>query len=239
MAPQLTQLISVPYRVADTVLSTTLAAGSAVRRGRIFHPDGVAHRATVRIEPTTRAFGVPLLDDQRSHDAIVRFSRGAGLPDGLPDILGMAIRIVDAHGDGAHQDILVNAALPSPVVRHLFAPALGFRATYFSSILPYDVGGATMLFGARPLPGARGLLNRLDEVDAAAATGTLGFSLLAATPLGRWRGIGALEVGSRLSDDDSEELRFDIDNTGGGIEPVGRLQDLRRSAYRRSQAARP
>ena len=238
MAP-LSQVISVPYRLADTVLSTTLAAGSALRRGRIFHPDGVAHRATVRIEPTQRGYGVRLLDEQRSYDALVRFSRGAGLPDGLPDILGLAIRIVDAHGLGAHQDLLVNTALPSPVVRHVFMPALGFRATYFSSILPYDVGGRTLLFGAKPLPGARGLLSRLADVHAAAASGTLGFSLLAASPLGRWRRIGVLEVGSRLSDADAEELRFDIDNTGGGIAPVGVLQDLRRSAYRRSQAVRP
>ena len=239
MAVPLSQVVSVPYRVADTVLSTTLAAGSAVRRGRIFHPDGVAHRATVRIEPTQRAYGVPLLDDQRSYDAVVRFSRGAGLPDGLPDILGMAIRVTDAHGAGAHQDLLVNTALPAPVVRHVFTPALGFRATYFSSILPYDVGGRTLLFGAKPLAGAHGLLARLRDVDAAAASGTLAFSLLAASPLGRWRPIGTLEVGARLPDTEAEALRFDIDNTGGGIAPVGRLQDLRRSAYRRSQAARP
>jgi hypothetical protein len=45
---------------------------------------------------------------------LVRFSRGAGLPDALPDVLGIAIRIPDADGAGHPQDLMLSTGGGSP-----------------------------------------------------------------------------------------------------------------------------
>src|SRR5512135_3352303 len=71
-------------RVSDPVgraVATALAAGTAVRGARIFHPDGVATAATLTVTPTRR-WGCPLLDEPATNDALVRLSRGVGPPPG-------------------------------------------------------------------------------------------------------------------------------------------------------------
>ena len=40
----------------------------------------------------------PLLDAPGSYDVLVRASRSVGLPGPLPDVLGLAVRVLDAHG---------------------------------------------------------------------------------------------------------------------------------------------
>jgi len=62
------------------------------------HPRGVVLPATVHRYGAPAAFGVPWLDEPGSQPALVRFSRGGGLPTPLPDVLGIALRI-DPDGD--------------------------------------------------------------------------------------------------------------------------------------------
>ncbi|CAA9289741.1 MAG: 3',5'-cyclic-nucleotide phosphodiesterase [uncultured Corynebacteriales bacterium] len=231
--------IRVPYRLAGTALSTVLAAGSALRHARVFHPVGVAYAVTVDVEPDgTGPWGAPLLDRPATLTGLVRLSRGTGLPDGLPDVLGLALRLTDAHGPGRHQDLLVNTAGRGPLVRQVFLPARGFGTGRYSSVLPYRVGAARVLFGARPV--GPGDLRTFAELDRAAAAGALRFRLEVARPGGRWRPVGTITVGERLPAEVAEELRFNVnEHTGGGIAPVGALQELRRQSYRLSQRHRP
>src|SRR5690242_5558932 len=83
---------------------TSSAAGAFLRSafagvGRLrpsakpLHPHGVVRPATVRRTGCPETFGVPWLDEPGSDDALVRFSRGGGLPAVLPDVLGIALRI--------------------------------------------------------------------------------------------------------------------------------------------------
>lgn len=210
-------------------------AASAVRRKRVFHPDGVAHHA--RLQVTGAHHGAPLLDEAGVHDAVVRLSRGAGLPSSLPDFLGLAIRIPDAHGRGAHQDLLLVSSGSAPVLRHALRPVRGFGHHRYSSVVPYRVGGRTVLFGARRLDD-----DAPDDVEVAdlreGATAPR-FALELAELRGPWEPIGVLELGPTLSERASAALRFDPSHTGGGIEAVGVVQAVRRLAYRASQAARP
>lgn len=215
----LTRSVATAYRAVDACVSTALAGASAVRRARVFHPDGDAYAATLLVTPR-EPHGAPLLDQEGEYAAVARVSRGAGLPRPLPDVAGLALRILDAHGPGASQDLLVNSAGRLPLARHVLLPRLGPVGRTYSSVLPYRVGGRTLLFGATPL-------------------GRDAFTLLTASPLGPWTPWGVLTLGRRLPDAEADSLAFAVDNTGGGIAPEGVLQDLRRSAYRRSQAARP
>src|SRR4051812_48077654 len=148
------------FQLADTVTATAMQVGSTLRSARIFHPEGIAQRVTVTIRPTSQdpdanELGVPLLDRPGSYEGVVRFSRGASLPEPLPDVLGLAVRISDANGRGKDQDILVGSSLELPVGRQLLVPTIGFRGTTLSSVLPYRLGGRSNSGGGTYWLGAR------------------------------------------------------------------------------------
>src|SRR3712207_3247297 len=160
---------------------------SALRGRRIFHPSGVAYEAELVVEGAPEPTGAPLFDVPGRHRAIVRASRGAGLPEPLPDTLGLGIRVCDAHGPRRHQDFLINVSVDLPVLHHLIMPALdGFFGQSYSSVLPYRIGGRLVLVGARPAP-ARRLRGRSDmeELEELAAGGEAAWDLALAAPGGR------------------------------------------------------
>lgn len=239
-APPATPALGPLTGVVDTTLgvASAIAFGglSGLRRARIFHPDGAAFEATLDVHGTANEdWGVPLLDEPARHRAIVRLSRGVGVPEPLPDVLGLALRVVDAHGRGRDQDLLLVTSGRLPVLRNAVLPASHFAGGQYSSVLPHRVDGALLLFGARPLlaDGSAPPRRLADLADAA-----LRFELEVAPAAGEWSSVGTLELGRRLPDREAESLRFNPFTTGGGIEPAGLLQTLRRRTYAASQAAR-
>ncbi|HEX4901860.1 MAG TPA: hypothetical protein VFV42_03560 [Acidimicrobiales bacterium] len=220
---------------AGAAAALVMGAASAVRRKRVFHPDGVARHATLQVSGARH--GAPLLDEAGSHDAIVRLSRGAGLPESLPDFLGLALRVTDAHGPGAHQDVLLVSSGSRPGLRHALLPVRSFAHERYSSVVPYRVGDRTVLFGARRLDDDAP--DDADVSDLRAHDDAMRFALEIAELRGPWEPVGVLELGPALPEPEGRALRFDPSNTGGGIEPVGVVQAVRRLAYRSSQAARP
>jgi hypothetical protein len=187
---------------------------------------------TFTASPTPATAGVALFRDGGERAALVRISRGGGLPEAVPDVRGCAIRVVDAHGPGRDQDLLLASSLSRPVGRHVLMPGRDFGGAFYSSLLPYDVGGRRLVFGAA-VAGRAG--TTLDEVERSVARGPLRIHLLAASPLGRWEGVAEVTL-ERLAHE-AGDLRFNPWVTGGGIEPVGMLQALRDPAYRASQAS--
>lgn len=193
------------------------SALSRVRGARIFHPTGVAYAATLTV-PGGAGTHAPLFDVRKEHRCTVRLSRGVGLPKPLPDTLGLAIRIEDAHGRQRHQDFLLNTSLDAPLLHHLILPALLPTQSY-SSVLAYRIGGALRIVGAIP----RG-------------TGLFDLSL---APLGgRFTPVARLELTDRLPGEIAERIRFNPWHTGGNIRPAGPLQRLRGQAYPGSQRGR-
>jgi hypothetical protein len=205
----------------------------------VFHPAGSGYRADVAIAPAGRSTGAPFLDQPGTFAAVVRLSRGVGVPDPFPDVLGLAIKVIDAHGLGRDQDLLLVSSAGPPLARHLLLPASGFLGRPFSSVLPYLIGRRIRLFGAAPrTPAVHDGGTALAEVHVAAARGELRFDLTMAGEFGAWRRIGELRVGQPLDDIETDALRFSPWHTGPGITPVGILQTLRRSAYQGSQRRR-
>jgi len=228
-------------RPVAAVTGALFGALSRVRGARIFHPVGVSYSATLRVGTALPQYhGVPLLERPGEHRAVVRFSRAVGLPEPLPDALGIAVRLPDLHGPGRHQDFLLVTSADGPLLHHLLLPGLrGFFEQSFSSLLFYRMGGRLRLVGARaasrPDATAGGALA---ELVAAAEAGAACFELALASPAGRWRRVGDLTVDERLPDVDSERLAFTPWHTGGGIRPVGPFMGLRRAAYAASQRQR-
>ena len=199
--------------------AAVFGALSAARRRRIFHPVGTAYDATLDVHGGGR--GAELVDEPAVRPCIVRLSRGVGLREPLPDILGIAVRVPDAYGPGAHQDLLMTTAGTRPVLRSVLAFSRSADEGHYSSVLPYRIGdGDDAYIGARPLSPTR-------------------FALEAAAPLGDWAEVGVIQLGRPWDQAASDALRFNPFCTGGGIEPVGVIQTLRRRAYAASQAARP
>lgn len=240
-APSLGPLTGVVDTTLGVASAVAFGALSGLRRARFFHPVGDAFEATLDVRGTRDdRWGVRLLDEEARHRCVVRFSRGAGAPAPLPDVLGLALRVLDAHGPGEHQDLLLVTSAAAPVLRNALVPVRHFSDGHYSSVLPYRVDGSPLLFGARPLlsPGTPPPRDFQQLADVLAA-GRLRFDLEVAPTTGAWSPVGVLEVGRRLGELEAESLRFNPFTTGGGIEPSGLLQTLRRRTYAASQATRP
>src|SRR4051794_23598578 len=231
--------IGIASDVAGWAVSGVLAAVAAARRGKAVHPHGAVHRAILRVPGDPAApRAARLLSEPGDHEAIVRFSRSVGLPRPLPDLLGMSIRVPDAYGAGAHQDLLLVTSIDLPLAHHVFVPAADVQARVYSSSLPFRAGDERFLVGAlprrsSPRPDGR---DELDRLARAAATGRLRFDLAVAPLEGRFRRVGELHVGERLGPE-LDALRFNPFNPGGGMRPSGVFNRWRVAAYPLSQAA--
>jgi hypothetical protein len=219
-------------KIAQRAAGGLFGAISALRQSRSLHPKGVVFEATLTI-PERAGQGAPLLHEPGEKTAVVRLSKSVGLPAGVPDLLGLTIRFVDAHGPGRHQDFMLITSGDGPVAHHLMVPALSFFSLPYSSVLPYDIAGDTRLVGAlqatdRPGQG-RDFEQLLDTPDKR-------FQLALSPLRGRWSPIGELALHGRVPQPQAEKIRFNPWNTGGGIRPTGPFMGLRAGAYRGSQA---
>jgi hypothetical protein len=193
-------------------------AVAEARRGRALHTRGTTYHATLRIAEHGRVYGVPLLDRPGAFRAIVRLSRGAGLPPGWPDVMGLAVRILDADGAGADADLLVSTVLgAAPLARQVPFPRRRHHGPY------------TTVAGYRTTGGRR-YLAMWPEGDGR-------FVVAAGGRFGRFRSIGEIVLHARVPDDAT--LAFDpVRCRPTGLIPDGALQRLRAVAYRGSRAGR-
>jgi hypothetical protein len=224
---------------AGIATGVVLAAISVARRAKAVHPHGESYVAELSVPgAATAPAGSLLLGTAGVHRAIVRFSRSVGLPRPLPDLLGMSIRVLDAYGSGRHQDFLLVSSADLPVLHHVFLPAADVQQRPYTSSLPYRSGGALFVVGVlpderSPRPDGDDEFHRL---RAAAATGQLRFRLAVASIMGRFRPVAEIRIGASLPPT-ADALRFNPWNTGGGLEPAGVLNAMRRYAYPMSQWA--
>ncbi|MFP5218788.1 MAG: hypothetical protein ACLGIG_03510 [Actinomycetes bacterium] len=214
-------------RLLTAVGAGVVRAASLVRGERVIHAKGTTVAGRMRVAGGA-GVGVPLFDEPGSWDVLVRFSRSLGLPDRLPDVLGVALRVQDAHGPGQHQDLLLDSTLPLPLVRRLPVPQYDLLGALYTSLTSYELGGRRYLLGLLPDAGAPGVR----AVSELAGRGDGARLRLAASVDGAWRELAVLELGRGVPD--GREVRFSPDVTGGGIRPAGWLQDLRQDAYRAS-----
>lgn len=215
-------------RLLEAVGAGVVRAASLVRGERVIHAQGTTLSARL-VVPGGAGLGVALLDEPGRYDALVRFSRSLGLPEQLPDVLGVAVRVLHAHGPGQHQDLLLDSSVGLPVLRRLPLPQYDLLGSLYSSITSYELAGRRRLLAVLPdrsAPGTRSMADVAGRSD--------GARLRLAVSTGRrgWRDVGRVELAGPTPG--GREVRFSPDVTGGGIRPAGWLHDLRRSAYRAS-----
>jgi len=214
------------------------AAVAAARGAAAVHPRGRAFHATVHTRGGGR-YGVALLDRPGDHRALVRFSRGAGLPPGWPDVLGVALRVRDGGGPGVDVDLLASTtAGRAPLARHLPAPRRRLATTY-TTVAGYRTRRGRRYLAVLPDPAAGDPGTDLDTLAALARRGRAAFLLAIAAPLGRWHVFGRLRVGEPVAAEREPALAFDpIVRAAAGLRPEGPLWRLRAAAYRGSRHSR-
>ena len=121
---------------ASDIVALPLQWGSAIRRRRVFHPVGVIANGSLE-RLASPGEGLPI----ESSDVVGRVSKGIGLPGGLPDIIGLAIKIPPQPFAATPWDILMASAGSGCGVLSRFArrPVTSWRAP-MSSLMPlrYD-----------------------------------------------------------------------------------------------------
>ncbi|WP_454042469.1 hypothetical protein [Cellulosimicrobium sp. Marseille-Q8652] len=163
-------------RPVGTALAAVTGVAARALRRRPLHPRGVLLRATLVVaEDEAGAVALP----QGRTDALMRVSLAVGLPRGLPDVVGLAVRWTD---DGAPQDVLFSSAGSGRVTRYVLAPRRRLMHGDFSTLMPLRSPHGPVVLGLRPDPGAT------------RARGVPVLEVLEASPLGPWRRFGALEL---------------------------------------------
>ena len=222
-------MTSAPLHPVD-VGTAAVRLASRLRGERAIHARGRTFTGSVAL-PGGAGTGAPLLDEPGTYDAVVRFSRSVGLPPWLPDVYGLAVRLVDAHGPGRHQDLLLDATQPAPLLRRLPWPRWDATTALYGSLLPYEVDGRRRLLGAVLVPGTPPARS-LDALPP-----SLELALLLATAHGPWQEVGRVRTSGELPAPHGRRTRFTPASTGGGLRPAGPLQEWRNHSYPASHVA--
>jgi hypothetical protein len=187
---------------------------ASVRRTKPLHPRGSVHPAELR-RTGGGSWGVPWLDEPGTDRGFVRLSRSIGLPEGWPDILGLAFRFTDDAGD---HDLLLASTATAPVLRHAFLPRTDPFGTSYTSSFTYSTPQGPVVIAARP-------------------RGERSFGLEVASPWGSWQELGRLTVAAAEGDPpvDLDPVRNSL--PGLPMSPV--LAALREPSYARARAHRP
>lgn len=227
-------LIEAIGRITGALLAPLAAAGSALRRARLFHPEGVLYRADVE----------PLAETSLARSlrgaAWVRLSGAVFRSRALPDILGAAVRLHP--GEPREQDLLFatfGSVLTLPLAI-LTTNHRDFLANTYSTVLPSRApGNGRVVFRLVPEHVGPGPGDRDARLRRAVAEGRAAFALEVRGKVGwpAWERIARVILRERL-EGGGEELRFNAWHAGLGIEPAGFFQAWRAVVYPASQLGR-
>jgi hypothetical protein len=182
---------------------------AALRHAKPVHPRGALLPARIERHGLPEPMGAAWLDEAGEGTALARISRSAGLPEGWPDVWGLALRTAPGPaGDPA--DLLMVTSFGAPVARWFLSPRRSPGGP-LSALLPYvTAGGAPVLLGAR-LEDDRRLPPTVDDLAVALRDRPARFALLASTSRGPWSRYGTVTVGGGATADPGSGVPADPD----------------------------
>lgn len=209
----------VPAALADAggaLLATTLSVMAAVRRAaKPLHPAGAVVLGRLERTRTQPVTGIPWLDDPGVDEVLVRRSRAVGLPETLPDIHGLAVRVPIGSG---HADLLFASTGRGAVTRFLLTVSRSPEGRPLTTLLPYRSPAGPLLL-------------------AATAAGPDRFTLSCAAGTGGWHDFGTLVLSDSPGGD--ELVSFDpVLNTIPGLDNYEWVRRLREPSYSMARGSR-
>ena len=222
---------------AGRAVAVPLGALARLRRGKPMHPRGAVLDAVLERAGGPAGWGVPWLAGSGDQAALVRLSRGAGLPTPLPDLLGLAVRLPGTAGTEGPVDLLLSSTGRGRLTRWVPLPRRDAVAVY-SSIMGYRTAAGPVFLAALPEPGAGPVTAEPAPLAAAARAGRLAFTLAAARGAGEWQPFARLRLLAPVPEVDPD-LRFDaVRNPPPGLVPDGPMARFRAPAYAAAREGR-
>jgi hypothetical protein len=223
-------------RTAGRLVAVPLGVLAAWRRGKPMHPRGAVfdavldrHGSRSHEEP----WGVPWFDEPGTDVAVVRLSRGAGLPAPLPDLLGLAVRLPDPCGEPV--DVLLTTTGRGALTRLMPVPRRD-TASVYSSLMAYRSDAGWVRLAA--FPEADDVPSEARPLARTVMREQLVFTLAAAHGLGPWRPFARLTLTAPTVPLDPD-VRFDaVLRPPPGLVPDGPMARFRAPAYARARVAR-
>jgi hypothetical protein len=123
----------------------------ALRPERPIHPEGVSLTGSVDRLPPGRRSGISWLDTPGTVQVQARLSRSIGLPEPLPDIVGLALRVL---ADPGPFDVLLASTGMSGASRFILTPHRFASEPAFTTLMPYQSSRGPVLLAARTLDSA-------------------------------------------------------------------------------------
>jgi len=196
------------------VLRTVDAARQA---GKPLHPRGAVTRGVLERHGSVRRSGVAWLDEPGRHDVIARWSRSVGLPGPVPDVLGLAVRVV--LDDERAADVLFSTTGTGPLTRFALLPRRSFERP-MTTLLPYRTDHGPVVLAAEA--------SDARTVDLAWARST-----------GAWQPFATLLLDDAPEQADDAAVSFDpVLNQLPGLETYDWVRRLREPSYRSARRAR-
>ena len=220
MAPRWLWLVA--GALPGAALGTAALVVALLRRDKPLHP--VGHHGTGQLVVTDPApqLGIPVLAAEDSRPCEVRWSRAMGLPQGWPDIEGMALRLPGAAGDGGAADVLFASTGSHAWSRYLLTLRGPGRFGRLTTLLPVLAAGRAVTFMLVPDGGT------VDDLPPTV------YAVHVARGTGRWAPVGRIDVA--WSGRDTTE-RFDpITHQLAGIEQYPLVCAIREPAYLSARA---
>lgn len=211
-------LAAVAAAGGGVVLGGAAAALGALRGAKPIHPRGAVVKASINLHSRPPELGMALGVPGR-REAVVRFSRAIGLPESLPDIQGLALRV---HDEAGPIDVLLASTGRGSWSRWLLTLRRRPQDGAFTSLMPYRGPRGPVLLGAEPSQDPRI------------------FVLEWATPRGPWRTFATLECERPPADAADAAIRFrPLANAPRGLGTYEWTAQLRRYGYRWAAAVSP
>lgn len=221
----LSNLASVPFRW-----------GSALRQRRVFHPDGVLAEGSIqRVAPAHSGLPVP------SASVVARLSKAAGTPRGLPDVIGLALRIVPQGDINTGWDILLASAGSGLIGRAIgLHPVTSWTAQTMTSLVPLRYREINWWVRARIATKIDGVGVSLASVREQLDRGEIELELDQARGASYFCPLARATLTNVFTPQVGEDVSFDpVRHTAQGVELYPRwLADLRARAYDHSREGR-
>ncbi|WP_040794441.1 hypothetical protein [Nocardia higoensis] len=213
-----------------TQLFRQFFAGVArLRHARVFHPNGLPLSGRLHPEPE-----VEDLFGEGERAVLARMSKGIGTPSGLPDVLGLALRVLDR--DDKPFDLALATTGEGLLSRFLVTPARGWRSARYGSLMPYRLGADSPVWLFAEPTGEQPASPSLNDLAAHVRATPLEFTLFAAGLAGRPRKIAEVTLHPVDAGDYRTDFFDPVMNHPDDVrllpEVVGRVRELAYSGSR-------